>query len=67
MKLIELFHLRSKLLQDFEEDFSKMEFKSDDEMMKYYSAFQDGMAHFFVHSMIHIMDHSEQTGEDKAA
>ncbi len=44
-----------------------MEFKSDDEMMKYYSAFQDGMAHFFVHSMIHIMDHSEQTGEDKAA
>lgn len=67
MKLIDLFHLRSKLLEDFEDDFSKMTFNSDEEKWKYYHAFQDGMAQFFVHTMIHIMDNSELPGEDKAA
>lgn len=66
MNLSDLFKIRSSLLENFESEFSKMSFVSDEEKWKYYHAYQDAMANFFVHTMIHIMDNSELP-EDKAA
>lgn len=66
MNLLELFRLRTNLLEEFEEDFSKMTFASEHEKNKYYNAYQEGMANFFVNSMITIMD-KEYESSKKAA
>lgn len=66
MTLLELFQLRTKLVEEFEENFSKMSFDSEKERRQYYSAFHEGMAQFFVNSMIQVMD-SEPDSKKKAS
>ena len=56
MTLTELFHLRTKMLHDFEEKFGSMTFENEMEKKNYYRAYMEGMTEFFNHSMFMILD-----------
>ncbi len=66
MTFIQLFELKNKLYEDFEIQFSKMKFNSEEEKNNFYYGFLEGIETFSFHTMISILD-EEHSSKDKAA
>lgn len=66
MTFSQLIELKNKLYEDFEIEFSKMTFNSEEERNKYYFGFMEGIETFSFHTMLAIMD-AEHNSNDKAA
>lgn len=61
-----LIEMKNKMYEDFEIEFSKMNFNSEEEKYKYYFGFIEGIETFSFHAMLAICD-AEHSSKDKAA